>query len=369
VLDLTTVVMGPYATQLLGDLGADVIKVEEAAGDLSRAMGPGPAVGMSGTALNLHRNKRSIVVDLKDRAKRPVVDGLIRWADVMVTNLRPGPLARSGLDYASAVAVKPTIVFCQAQGWPTGTDEGERPAYDDIIQSAAGVADLMERTTGSTALYPSIVADKVCGQMICSSVLAALFERERSGQGQRVEVPMYDSMVAFQLVEHLSGATSVPPIAAPGYARLTTPHRGPKRASDGWITVLPYDTRQWIALFETAGQAHVLDDERFRTAAARTINSDSIYALLGEIISTRTVTEWMRICSELGVAAEPVRSLEDVVAHATSTGRLVTEQHPHVGAYLHIAPPVRFDRTPQNLTRHAPLLGEHTDEIMRELGL
>jgi crotonobetainyl-CoA:carnitine CoA-transferase CaiB-like acyl-CoA transferase len=369
VLDLTTVVMGPYATQLLGDLGADVIKIEEAGGDLSRAMGPGPHPELSGTALNLHRNKRSILLDLKDPVNRPTIEGLIRQTDVFVTNLRPGPLKRLGLDHAKCVAIHPEIVFCQAQGWPTDSPEGDRPAYDDIIQSATGVADLMERTTGVTGLFPSIIADKICGQTIASSIIAALFYREKTGVGQRVEVPMYETMLAFQLVEHLSGATTEPPLSPPGYARIVTPQRGPKRAKDGWITLLPYDTKHWEALLAVEGRESELTDPRFATAPARAIHADALYSLLSEIISTRTVAEWIEICASIGVSAEPVRSLTDAIESSLKSGGIRIAEHPITGAYRQVLPAVRFDATPQNITRHAPLIGEHTQQILEELRL
>ncbi len=367
VLEISTVVMGPYATQLLGDLGADVIKVEDCAGDLSRSMGPGPEPGMSGVALNLHRNKRSIVIDLKDSAERPLVEALVRWADVVVTNLRPGPLARLRLAYDDCVALKPNVVFCQAQGWSIASGDADRPAYDDVIQTAIGIPDLMERTTGQVAIFPSIIADKICGQTIASSVVAALFHRERTGAGQHIEVPMFDTTLAFLLVEHLSAATTIPPLGETGYTRVTTPHRGPKQALDGWITILPYDTAHWRRLFDTAARADLIDDPRFSTASSRVEHADAVYALLGEVIATKTVAEWVQICGEIGVAAEPVRSLDDVIAGPSVTHLLVEAVHPSAGTYVQILPPVQFSATPQNVSRHAPTLGASRDEIVREL--
>jgi crotonobetainyl-CoA:carnitine CoA-transferase CaiB-like acyl-CoA transferase len=364
---MTTVVMGPYATQLLGDMGAEVIKIEEPDGDLSRAMGPGPHPDLSGTALNLHRNKRSMLLDLKDPQNRETIDALVRRADVIVTNLRPGPLGRLNLAYDDCAELRPDIIFCQAQGWPTDSSDADRPAYDDVIQTATGVPDLMERTTGKVALFPSIVADKVCGQTIVNGVLAALYHRAMTGQGQRLEVAMYDAMLAFNLVEHLAAASTEPPLGSTGYSRVTTPQRGPKQATDGWITMLPYDTRQWRALFAAGGMEAALDDDRFATASARAAHADAIYTLLGELICTRSVGEWIEICASIGVAAEPVISLDQVVAHAIGSGALTVTQHPLVGTYRQIRPAIRFDATPQNVRRHAPLIGQHTQEILQEL--
>ena len=369
VLDLTSVVMGPYATQMLGDLGADVVKIEEPAGDLSRSMGPGRQRGMSGTALNLHRNKRSVLLDLKNAANRPIVEALVRRSDVIVTNLRPGPLARLNLGYEACRDIRHDTIFCQAHGWPSDSEHGDRPAYDDIIQSATGAADLMERVTTQVKLFPSIVADKVCGLMILNGVLAALYHRERSGEGQRIEVPMIDAALSFQLVEHLAGAAMEPPMSAAGYGRVVSPERGSQCASDGWITVLPYDDRQWRAMFVAGGRPDLADDARFSNAYARSINPDALYTELGKLLATRTVAEWMDACAVMGVAAEPVRSLDDAIEIAMANGSIMLAEHPIVGTYRQVQPPIRMSATPQNVWRHAPLIGEHTDEVLAELGL
>jgi crotonobetainyl-CoA:carnitine CoA-transferase CaiB-like acyl-CoA transferase len=368
VLDLSTVVMGPYATQLLGDMGADVIKVEEAAGDLSRAMGPGRHPEFGGTALNLHRNKRSMLLDLKDPARRSVIEALVRSSDVIVTNLRPGPLSRLRLSYDDCIAIRPDVVFCQAQGWPTDSADADRPAYDDIIQSATGAADMMERGAGKVTLYPTIVADKVSGLMIVNGVVAALLHRQKTGLGQRIEVPMIDAFLSFHLVEHLSGATMEPPLASTGYARVVSPERGPKRAADGWITVLPYDDRHWQAMFAAGGRADLASDPRFASARARAKHPDELYTELGHMVASKTVAEWVAICAELGIAAEPVASLDQAVDAAMARGAITLAEHPVVGAYRQVVPAVRFSETPQNVWRPAPGIGEHTAEILAELG-
>jgi crotonobetainyl-CoA:carnitine CoA-transferase CaiB-like acyl-CoA transferase len=369
ILDISTVVMGPYATQMLGDLGADVIKVEEAGGDLSRNIGPGTHPELSGVALNLHRNKRSICLDLKDQSNRPPIEALVRSVDVIVTNLRPAPLERLRLAYDDCRMLRPDIVFCQAQGWPSDSAEANRPAYDDVIQTAVGIPDLMQRTTGKVALYPTVAADKVCGQMIVQAVLAALFHRERTGLGQRTEVSMFEAMLGFQLVEHLAGATNEPPLAPPGYQRVTAPERGPMQASDGWLTMMPYDTKHWAALLGFVDKAKLLSDPRFATPVSRTANASVVYGELAGIIRTRTVSNWVQICGQLGIACEPVRSMAEVIADAETRGSLQLAEHPVAGTYRQIRPAIRFDLTPQDIGRHAPLLGEHTDEVLKELGL
>jgi crotonobetainyl-CoA:carnitine CoA-transferase CaiB-like acyl-CoA transferase len=235
VLDLTSVVMGPMATQILGDLGADVISVEDIGGDTNRFMGPGPHPQLSGVSLNLLRNKRNISLDLKHPDGREACLRLAERADIVITNLRPGPLGRLRLAYDDVRARNPRVIYCQAQGWPTDGQHGNRPAYDDVIQSAAGMADTYLQRDGVPAIVPSIVADKVSGLTIVYAVLAALHHRDRTGEGQRVEVPMVEAMQAFMLAEHGSAAIPEPPIGGAGYTRVLSPNRRPQRTADGWI--------------------------------------------------------------------------------------------------------------------------------------
>src|SRR4051812_20707038 len=251
VLDLTTVVMGPFATQVLGDLGADVIKVETGEGDSSRGMGGGPHPELSGTALNLHRNKRSISLDLKNDTGRAVFLQLLDTSDVFVTNLRPGPLQRLGLSYDDVAPSRPRLVYCQAHGYRSDSPAGDHPAYDDVIQALSGFPRLNETALGITFFVPSVIGDKVAGLTIVYSVLAALFHLQRTGEGQRVEIPMFDIVLAFNLVEHLSRAAVAGEPA--GYSRVLTSHRGPHKTRDGYVAMLPYTDRQWSALFAAVG--------------------------------------------------------------------------------------------------------------------
>ena len=227
VLDLTSVIMGPYATQLLGDLGADVIKVETGRGDTNRFMGGGPHPEMSGIALNINRNKRAVTLDVKHPDGLAAFLRILDTCDVFVTNLRPGPLGRLRLSYADLAPTRPRLVYCQAQGFRTGTADEDRPAYDDVIQAATGLARLSNATVGATTFLPALIGDKVAGQTIVSAILAALLHRERTGRGQRVEVPMFDAVLAFNLVEHLSRAAIEGEPS--GYSRILTTTRGPHR--------------------------------------------------------------------------------------------------------------------------------------------
>jgi len=363
VLDFSSVVMGPYATQILGDLGADVIAIEESSGDTNRVMGPGPARGMSGISLNLLRNKRNVCLDLKSEPGRNAFLRIAATCDVVVTNLRPAPLARLRLDYAAIREVRADIVMCQAHGWPSDGADANKPAYDDVIQASAGIADAFERQSGTPALTPTLVADKVAGLTIVYAVLAAMFHRQRTGEGQFVEVPMIDALTSFTLVEHGCAAIPEPPLGSAGYPRVLAAERRPYATTDGWVAVLPYSASNYNDLFREGGRLDLIDDPRVLSASARAVNAGDLYALIDPIIATRSSAFWIEYCSRHDIPAGPVRSLDDLVAE------LPIEQHPTMGSYRQIPPPVRFSSTPAGVRRHAPMLGEHGREVLREVGL
>jgi len=362
VLDLTSVVMGPMATQILGDLGADVITVESATGDTNRAMGNGPHRYLSGVSLNLLRSKRNIAVDLKQPEGRDIILRLAATCDVFVTNLRPGPLSRLQLTYDDVAAVRPDVVYCQAQGFPSDSDRADDPAYDDIIQSASGVADATQRTYGEPALVPSIFADKVAGMTITYAILAALVHRERTGEGQRIEVPMTEAVKAFMLVEHGAEAVPQPALGPAGYARILTRARRPQRTLDGWIGVLPYSKEQYDAIFTAGGRDDLLGDERYATGRARIANSDYLYEQVRGIIAQRTTAEWLEFCKENSIPATRLVTLEEIVAEQPIA------EHPVVGAYRQVRPGARLTGTPMQASRPAPLPGQHNHEVLDELG-
>ena len=363
ILDLTSVVMGPYATQILGDLGADVICVEDAGGDTNRIMGPGPERGLSGVALNLLRNKRNVCLDLKHPAGRDALLRIAATCDVFVTNLRPAPLARLGLDYAAVSAVKPDIVMCQAHGWPSASPHGNRPAYDDVIQATSGMAHAVQLQTGTPALAPNLIADKVSGLTLVYAILAALFHRERTGEGQFVEVPMIDAITSFTLVEHGCGAIPEPTLGPAGYPRITTPERRPFATLDGWISVLPYSESAYTNIFREGGRDDLVGDPRYTTAPLRMEHAGALYGLIEPILATRTTAFWVQFCSEHDIPAAPVRTLDEIVAE------LPLVEHPHTGAYRAIPSPVRMSATPASIRRHAPRLGEQGREVLHEAGL
>jgi crotonobetainyl-CoA:carnitine CoA-transferase CaiB-like acyl-CoA transferase len=363
VLDLTSVVMGPYATQILGDMGAEVIVVEGAHLETNRVMGAGPHPELSGVALNLMRNKRSVRLDYKTAAGRGAVLRIAATCDVVVTNVRVASLERAGLTYADIAAVRPDVVYCEAHGYPTGSERQDDPAYDDVIQAGTGVADAARIQTGVPALVPTIFTDKLCGLSIAYAVSAALYRRERTGLGDRIEVPMSETATAFVLVEHGAAAVPRPALGPAGYPRILTPNRRPQRTLDGWIHVLPYSRAHYEAILVEAGRTDLIDTDLYASGRARIGNAGRLYEIVHEVMATRTTAEWMTFCRAAGVPATEVTSLEDLV------DALPEAEHPAAGRYKVIPPPVRFDRSPQSVRRPAPLVGEHTDEVLAEVGL
>ncbi len=361
VLDLTSVVMGPLATQILGDLGADVITVESRDGDINRTMSSGPVRGLSGVSLNLLRNKRNVQIDLSRPEGKAAVLRIAAGCDVLVTNLRPASVRRAGLDYAAVARVKPDIVYCQANGFASDSPEADKPAFDDIIQAASGVTDLMQRAGLPPALVPMLLADKVCGLVITYAIIAALYHRERTGQGQRVEVPMIDTMRAFTLVEHGGSAIPQPPRGPAGYPRILTPLRATVATADGWIALQPHRDEQWRALVRAAGLDDLADDPRL---SRRNLWREPGfgYATLSRVLATKPTTYWLEFCAEHGIPAAPAAGIDDIIAG------LPEAEHPDGGAFKVIPPPTKFSATPLSIRRPAPLAGQHTHEVLTEAG-
>ncbi|MBB4689126.1 CaiB/BaiF CoA transferase family protein [Amycolatopsis jiangsuensis] len=371
VIDMAAVVMGPYAAQILGDLGADVIKVEPPAGDLTRHTHPRRHPGMGALALNVNRNKRSIALDLKAPEGREAFLELVRSADVLITNTRPGGLRRLGLDPESLAEVNPRLVFCTAQGFRSDSGRADLAAYDEIVQSASGLADLMRRATGQPAYVPTILADKVCALTIVYSVLAAVVHQRATGQGQHVEVPMTDTMLAFNLVEHLSGQTFEPPQGPVGFPRsLSTGHRAVPTA-DGWACILPYTPRNIHDFFLAVDREEFAEDQRFADAGSLSRHYADLYALIEGLSPQRTTAEWAELCAEHSIPFAPVLDLDDAPSdeYFREGGVVSTARHPTEGEYRLVGSPVRLSGTPATVRRHTPHLGEHTTELLEELGL
>ncbi len=369
VVDLTTVLMGPYATQILADMGADVLKVETAQGDPSRWMGSRPHPELSGVALNLHRGKRSVVVDSRSEAGQRIMGRLLDTASVFVTNMRPAALRRMHLAYANVAPGRPGLVYCEAHGYSSDTAESEQPAYDDVIQAATGIAGLFARGDTPPSLVPSVMVDKLCGLVIANAILAALYHRSLTGRGQHVEVPMFDTALAFNLVEHLDAATTIPALGHPGYGRVLHPHRRPYRTADGWVALLPYLAKEWLDVWRALGRDDVLSELQELEPQEIMRQATDLYQKLGEVTPSRTTSDWLAFAAEVGIAASPVCSLTEIVDDpALHRGVLRDAEHPVVGPYRRIASPVHMSETPGPDPRPAPLIGEHTAEVLAEVG-
>ncbi len=372
VLDLTSVILGPYATQILGDYGADVVKVESPAGDNMRFAAPWRTPGMGHIFMQLNRNKRSIVLDLKHPEGRAAALRLAERADVVVHNLRPQAVARLGLGYDDLRALNPGIVYVGAYGFRADGPYGEKAAYDDIIQGLIALPWILGETAGDRPRYvPSTICDRVTGLNAVNAVLAALFHRERTGEGQQVEVTMFETLTEFVLSDHLGGETWLPPTAAMGYPRLLAPDRNPMRTKDGYLAILVYNDRQWRSFLEAVDRAD-LPEERpvFATLESRSQHTAEVYAWLAEQIATRTTDEWLGILDDADVPAMPLHSLDSLLRdpHHEATGFFRVADHPTEGEIRMMEVPSRWSGSPPSLRRHAPLLGEHSAEVLREVG-
>ncbi len=370
VIDLTTVLMGPMATRMLGDHGADVIRVETTSGDSTRNGIPSRHFGMSGFSLNLQRNKRSLSIDLKREAGRQVMLDLVATADVLVTNMRAGALTRLGLDEASVNAVNPALIYCRANGFASKGPYGNKAAYDDAIQAASGLAGLFTATNGRPTYVPSVIADKVTGLHVVQAVMAALIHRYRTGSGQNIEVPMFETMVSFNLVEHLRGAAFEPPEGPFGYERLLSPARRPYSTADGFICLLPYTDDNCRDFFDFIGRSDLADDERFSTHNARVAHTSELYDLIAEAAQTKTTEVWIEFCDKVSIPAAKVMELSDFAddPHLAEVELVQIAHHPSEGDYRYIRDPVIYSDSPTELRRHAPRLGEHSAELLGELG-
>jgi len=375
VVELATVIMGPWATSQLGDLGADVIKVEPPRGDMTRSYSPRRHEGMGAGTLNVNRNKRSIVLDLGEADDLAAFRALLATADVFVTNLRPHALERFGLDHASVSRDFPELIHVNAQGYRSGTAQADDAAYDDVIQAVTGMVDMNRRVTGEASYLPTIIADKVAGLYIVQGVLAALLARAAGQGGQHVEVPMVDALLAFSLIDHLEAATFVPDDGEPegeiGYRRVLNRHRRALEASDGTLCIFPVSDRNWRDFTTYAGRPDLAEESTLGALATRLANPEQVSETTTALARTHTVKEWLAHCEAHGIPAAPVLTLDEAARtdYAVEGGVLTEADHPTEGRYRLIGPAVRYDATPTRLYRHCPQLGEHTAEILAELDL
>jgi crotonobetainyl-CoA:carnitine CoA-transferase CaiB-like acyl-CoA transferase len=371
VLDLTTVVMGPYATQILADFGAEVIKVEPPDGDVMRHAWPFRNPGMGHIFLNANRNKRSIVLDLKQPAARDACLALAKNADVLVYNIRPQAMARLKLSYEDVKRANEKIIYVGCFGYSQRGPYAAKAAYDDLIQGAAGIPWLLQRQGAETPRYaPIIVADRSVGQQVASAVSAALYRREKSGKGQRVDVPMFEHLLQIVLGEHLGGHTFEPRHGEAGYARMLAPDRRPYRTKDGHVCVLIYNDKQWRAFFDVIGQPEKFKDPRFSNQEVRSKHYPEAYAFVADELSKRTTAEWLEALERADIPVQRMNSIDDIVAdpHLAATGYFITREHPTEGRIRSMAVPSEWSESQPEYRRHAPRLGEHTREVLGEAG-
>ena len=367
ILDLTTVVMGPSATQLLGDLGADVVKIETPTGDHMRWIGPWRHPGMGPLFLQGNRNKRSVVLDLKTVEDKQAILALAAQADVLVSNVRPAGLRRLGLDDEAVRAVNPGIIYCAAVGYGSDGPNAGRPVYDDLMQAASGIAGLFGAVDGAPRYAPVNICDRVVGLYVANAITAALYHRARTGIGQAIEVPMFETMAQFVLADHWGGGAFEPPLGDMGYKRLLSRTRGPYPTRDGHIAIVVYTDKHWRSFTRMVGCPDLLDtDLRFATPESRTRHAEDIGSFLASHLPSRGNAEWLQILLDADIPACPVNSIEALRddPHLTAVDFFETVEHPTEGALTTCRFPIGFSETPVRTRRLAPNLGEHTTELV-----
>jgi crotonobetainyl-CoA:carnitine CoA-transferase CaiB-like acyl-CoA transferase len=367
VLDLTTVLMGPSATQILGDLGANVIKIESPGGDSMRWVGPWRHAGMGPLYLQANRNKRSVAIDLKTAGGKAQALALAAEADVLVSNVRPQGMQRLGLDYENLRSSNPNIIYCTAVGYGAGGPESGKAVYDDLMQAASGISGLFQRVDGAPRYAPVNLCDRIVGLYVVNAVTAALYHRARTGEGQFIEVPMFETMVQFVLSDHMGGGAFVPAEGAMGYRRLLSRTRGPYPTRDGHVSLVVYTDRHWRAFTELAGCPGLMDDDpRFASQESRTQHAEAVGSFLGEHLCTRATGEWLDLLHRVDIPASPVNAIEDLYLdpHLQAVDFFADLEHPTEGTVKACRFPVRFSATPASIRRLAPTLGEHNAEVL-----
>lgn len=372
IIDMTAVLMGPYATQILGDLGADVIKVESPTGDTVRDVGYRRNDGMAGIFLHVNRSKRSIVLDLKKPAGRDALLRLVADADVLVYNVRPQAMARLDLGYEEIAKVNPRILYVGLYGYGQSGPYAAKSAYDDLIQGAVAIPTLAQMAGADIPRYaPSPIADRIVALAAANAITAGLYHRLRTGEGQSVAVPMFETMAQFVLGDHMGGMTFDPPLGPTGYARVLDHNRRPYRTKDGYLCVLVYNDKQWRKFFELIGKPGLMDsDPRFATIGERTKHIDELYRMVAEVMTTRTSAEWMTLLESTDMPVMQLHTVDSLMAdpHLDAVGFIDTVEHPSEGTIRSMAIPSQWSGTPPTVTRQAPRLGEHSAEVLAEAG-
>lgn len=371
VLDLTSVVVGPVCTWRLGQYGAEVVKLESPEGDLMRGLGGQSPTGQhSGAYLHFNRGKRNICLDLKQADAREVAARLVASADVIVANMRPQALARLGLDAATVRAKHPDKIYCLITGYGTDGPYAGRPTYDSVVQAATGMAGLMLARDGEPAYVPMLVCDHVAGEIAAGAILAAVVERKATGQGCSIEVPMFETMAAFVLQEHLAQHSFDPPVGPAGDQRLLSPHNKPVKTADGWISFTINTDPQVRAFLKATERAHLLDDARFTSVASRARHVAEWFEIRGAALPSRTTAQWLAVLQAADIAAQPCHTLDTLPndPHLQAVGLIDYEQHPTEGRTAAIRASIRVDDG--YLARRSPAQprGADTRSLLLELG-
>ena len=370
ILDVTSVGYGPYACQILGDYGADVVKVEAREGDITRGIAPFRNEGMGHFYLMANRNKRNIVLDLKTAAGREAFLKLVEGVDALLCSVRPAAMDRLGLGYDDCCAVNPKIVYVSLVGFGQSGPYADRPAYDDIIQGVSGMAAMQGGREGPPTFVNASVCDKICSQVAAHATLAALFSRERSGEGQLVEVPMFESIVGFNLLEHHSGQTFEPPLGPAGYERSMVEYRRPYATADGYVCTLPYNTKQWRAFFTFMKRDDMLDEPRVIDPKTRSEKIGELYEIVADLVKGWKTVDLLAALKQADVPHGEATALDDLAddPHLQAVGFFQTHDHPSEGRIKLTTPPMKFSQTPIGVNRLPATLGEHSVEILHEAG-
>ena len=372
VIDLTAVLLGPFATQHLADMGADVIKVEPPDGDLLRVSGGsmGRDKGMGPIYMAANRNKRSLSLDLKKPAAVAVLKDLVKGADLFIHNSRPAAIERLGLGYDELKKINPSIIYAYSLGYARKGPYGHKPAFDDLVQGVSGAASLQSRVDGQPPRFmPSLIADKTTGLHLCIAVLGALYHRKCTGEGQMIEVPMLETLASFWLTEHLFGATWKPGRGAMGYDRIINKYRHPFPTRNGYVCALPYTDGHWQAFFEIVERPDLAKDPRFADRNVRPKHFTELYQVLDSLLKHRTTQEWLDAFDKADIPAMPVRKLEEMFddPQILSRGLRLDLEDEHGSTIPSVRTPIVMSKTPLQYERPSPRLGEHSAEIMNEL--
>ena len=370
ILDLTSVGFGPYACQILGDYGAEVIKIESPEGDITRGIAPFRNKGMGHFFINANRNKKSLVLDLKTKKGKAAFFKLIEKSDVVMTSIRPAAMERLGIDFTACKQINPSLIYVALVGFGQSGPYAKRPAYDDIIQGVSGMAAMQGGREGDPTFVNASVCDKICSQIAAHATLAALFARTKSGTGQLVEVPMFESMVGFNLVEHQSGMTFDPPLGSTGYERSMVKYRRPYATRNGFVCALPYTTKHWKSFFSLMHREDMLNDPRVLDPKVRSEKIGELYELVSDLVADWDTEDLLKALEEGDIPHGEATQLYDLKNddHLKAVGFFQTHEHQSEGTIKLTSPPVKLSETPTNIQRLPPLLGEHSSEILREIG-